>query len=170
MALLDDNDSVIVASGSTIYAFAEEIRSRSWHHLNIVTPFLRLGVLLNEVENVDVVQLGGTVHRKSLSVWGEEAIRALDDCICSKVFFGVDGIDLEHGITTSTIEEARLTRRMMAAASQTIVLADSSKFGQRGFGRIGSLEDIDVIVTEAEVSDQMASALEEAGVDVIVVK
>ena len=168
--LLDDNDSVIVASGSTIHAFAEEIRLRPWHHLNIVTPFLRLGVLLNEVENVDVVQLGGAVHKKSLSVSGSEAVRALDDCICSKVFFGVDGIDLEHGITTSTIEEAKLTRRMMEAASQTIVLADSSKFGQRGFGRIGSLEEIDVIVTEAEVSEQMASALEEAGVDLIVVK
>ena len=97
--LLDDNDSVIVASGSTIHAFAEEIRLRPWHHLNIVTPFLRLGVLLNEVENVDVVQLGGAVHKKSLSVSGSEAVRALDDCICSKVFFGVDGIDLEHGIT-----------------------------------------------------------------------
>ena len=168
--LLDDNDSVIVASGSTIHAFAEEIRLRPWHPLNIVTPFLRLGVLLNEVENVDVVQLGGAVHKKSLSVSGSEAVRALDDCICSKVFFGVDGIDLEHGITTSTIEEAKLTRRMMEAASQTIVLADSSKFGQRGFGRIGSLEEIDVIVTEAEVSEQMASALEEAGVDLIVVK
>ena len=172
--LLDDNDSVIVASGSTIHAFAEEIRLRPWHHLNIVTPFLRLGVLLNEVENVDVVQLGGAVHKKSLSVSGSEAVRALDDCICSKVFFGVDGMD---GIltvpgfdTSSTIEEAKLTRRMMEAASQTIVLADSSKFGQRGFGRIGSLEEIDVIVTEAEVSEQMASALEEAGVDLIVVK
>jgi len=35
---------------------------------------------------------------------------------------------------------------MMHAASQVIVLADSSKFGQRGFGRICALEDIDVIV------------------------
>ena len=168
--LLDDSDSVIVASGSTIYAFAEEIRMRPWHHLNIVTPFLRLGVLLNDVENVNVVQLGGTVHKKSLSVSGSETTRGLDDCICSKLFFGVDGIDLEHGITTSTIEEAQLTRRMMASASRTIVLADSSKFGQRGFGRIGSLEDVDVIVTDAKVSEQMAAALEEAGVDLIVVK
>ena len=168
--MLGDADSIIVASGSTVYAFAEEIKMRAWHHLNIVTPFLRLGVLLNEAENVAVVQLGGTVHKKSLSVLGEEAARELDDCICSKGFFGVDGIDLEHGITTSTIDEAKLTRRMMEAASQTIVLADSSKFGQRGFGRIGSLEEIDVIVTEAEVSEQMASALEEAGVDLIVVK
>ena len=168
--MLGETDSIIVASGSTVYAFAEEIKMRQWHHLNIVTPFLRLGVLLNEAENVNVVQLGGCVHKKSLSAIGGYAEAALSDFSCSKLFFGVDGIDLEHGITTSTIEEAKLTRRMMEAASQTIVLADSSKFGQRGFGRIGSLEEIDVIVTEAEVSEQMASALEEAGVDLIVVK
>ena len=144
--MLGDADSIIVASGSTVYAFAEEIKMRAWHHLNIVTPFLRLGVLLNEAE------------------------RELDDCICSKVFFGVDGIDLEHGITTSTIDEAKLTRRMMRAASQVVVLADSSKFGQRGFGRICALEDIDVIVTDERLPEQMVSIIEEAGVDLIIAK
>ena len=168
--LLGDTDSILVASGSTVFAFAEEIRMRTWHHLNIVTPFLRLGMLLNELENVSVVQLGGAVHKKSLSVLGDEAIRMLGDCICSKVFFGVDGIDPEHGITTSTIEEAKLTRRMMQAASQVVVLADSSKFGQRGFGRICSLEDIDVIVTDAGISEQMVAMVEEAGVDLIVAR
>lgn len=168
--MLSDSDSIIVASGSTIFAFAEEIKARSWHHLNIVTPFLRLGVLLNESENVNVVQLGGSVHKKSLSVLGEEAAKGLADCICSKAFFGVDGIDLEHGITTSTIEEAKLTRRMMQAASQTIVLADSSKFGQRGFGRICPLEDVDVIITDSRISKQMVSIIEEAGVDLIIVE
>ena len=146
LELLEDNDSIIVASGSTIYAFAEEIKARQWHHLNIVTPFLRLGVLL------------------------EEAARSLDDCICSKLFFGVDGIDLEHGITTSTIDEAKLTRKMMKASSQNIVLADSSKFGQRGFGRICALEDIDVIITDDRISEQMVAIVEEAGVDLIIVK
>lgn len=168
--LLDDNDSIIIASGSTIYSFAEEIKMRQWHHLNIVTPFLRLGVLLNEAENVNVVQLGGTVHKKSLSVLGEEASRSLDDCICSKLFFGVDGIDLEHGITTSTLDEAKLTRKMMKASSQNIVLADSSKFGQRGFGRICALEDIDVIITDDGIPEQMVTIVEEAGVDLIIVR
>ena len=147
--LLDDNDSIIIASGSTIYSFAEEIKMRQWHHLNIVTPFLRLGVLLNEAENVNVVQLGGTVHKKSLSV---------------------DGIDLAHGITTSTLDEAKLTRKMMKASSQNIVLADSSKFGQRGFGRICALEDIDVIITDDGIPEQMVTIVEEAGVDLIIVR
>ncbi len=168
--MVEDNDSIIIASGSTIHAFAEEIKMRSWHHLNIVTPFLRLGVLLNESENVNVVQLGGCVHKKSLSVLGEEASRSLGDCICSKLFFGVDGIDLEHGITTSTIDEAKLTRKMMKACSQNIILADSSKFGQRGFGRICSLEDIDVIITDDKIPEQMISIIEEAGVDLVIVK
>ena len=168
--LVEPVDSIILSSGSTVFALGEEIRRRTWQNLNIVTPFLRLGVLLNEAENVNVVQLGGTVHKKSLSVLGEEASRSLDDCICSKLFFGVDGIDLEHGITTSTLDEAKLTRKMMKASSQNIVLADSSKFGQRGFGRICALEDIDVIITDDGIPEQMVTIVEEAGVDLIIVR
>ena len=167
--LLDDNDSIIIASGSTIYSFAEEIKMRQWHHLNIVTPFLRLGVLLNDSEQVHVVQLGGSIHKTSLSVLGEEASRGLDDCICSKLFFGADGIDLEYGITTSTIDEAKLVRKMMKSCSRSILVVDSSKFGQRGFGRICSLEDVDVIVTDARLPEQTVALIEEAGIDLIVV-
>ena len=168
--LLNDNDSIIMASGSTIYAFAEAIKREFRSHLNVVTTFLKTSVLLNDVEEINVVQLGGTVHKKSLSVLGEEASRSLDDCICSKLFFGVDGIDLEHGITTSTLDEAKLTRKMMKASSQNIVLADSSKFGRRGFGRICSMERIDCIVTDDGISEQYRRLIEEAGVDLIVVK
>ncbi len=166
--LIKDNDSIIVASGSTVYAFMEEMVSNPKRNLNIVTPFLRLGILLSGTENVNIVQLGGSIHKKSLSVQGEKAASDLDDCICSKVFFGVDGIDLEHGVTTSTIEEAQLTRKMMKSASQAIVLADSSKFGQRGFGRICPLEDIDVIITDSGISDSMKKIIEDAGVDLII--
>ena len=166
--MLGETDSIIMASGSTVYAFAEEIKMRMWHLLNIVTPFLRLVVLLNESENVNVVQLGGCVHKKSLSAIGGYAEAALSDFSCSKLFFGVDGIDLEHGITTSTIEEAKLTQVMMRSASKIIILADSSKFGQRGFGRICSLEEIDVIVTDSRISEQAVAMAEEAGVDLVI--
>ncbi len=166
--LIEDNDSIIIGDGSTVYAFAEEIKTRSLQHLNIVTPFLRIGLLFNDMDNVNVVQLGGTVHRESLSVLGEDASRALEDCVCSKVFLGADGIDIENGLTTSTIEGAKLLRKMIRTASKTIVLADSTKFGQRGFGHICDIGDIDTIITNDEVSEEVATALEEAGVKLIV--
>ena len=166
--LLNDNDSIIMASGSTIYAFAEAIKREFRSHLNVVTTFLKTSVLLNDVEEINVVQLGGCVHKKSLSAIGGYADAALSDFSCSKLFFGVDGIDLEHGITTSTIEEAKLTQVMMRSASKIIILADSSKFGQRGFGRICSLEEVDVIVTDSRISEQAVAMAEEAGVDLII--
>ena len=166
--LICPDDSVFIASGSTVYAFAERIRPVG--HLNVVTPSLRVAMLMNESEETTVTVLGGVLYKKSLSVRGEYAAQGFENVICSKLFFGVDGIDLEHGITTSTIDEAKLTRKMMKASSQNIVLADSSKFGQRGFGRICALEDIDVIITDDRISEQMVAIVEEAGVDLIIVK
>ena len=46
--LLNDNDSIIMASGSTIYAFAEAIKREFRSHLNVVTTFLKTSVLLND--------------------------------------------------------------------------------------------------------------------------
>ena len=166
--LICPDDSVFIASGSTVYAFAERIRPVG--HLNVVTPSLRVAMLMNESEETTVTVLGGVLYKKSLSVRGEYAAQGFENVICSKLFFGVDGIDLEHGITTSTLDEAKLTRKMMKASSQNIVLADSSKFGQRGFGRICALEDIDVIITDDRISEQMVAIVEEAGVDLIIVK
>lgn len=166
--LVNPSDSIIIASGSTIYAFAEELSRKKVEQLNIVTPFLRLGPVFNGADNVSIMQLGGTIHMKSQSVRGDYASIELDGVLCSKVFIGVDGIDPDFGITTSTIEEALLTKRMMKASSRTIVLTDSSKFGKRGFGRICGIEDVDVIITDSGISDQMAETLEGI-VDLIIV-
>ena len=81
---------------------------------------------------------------------------------------GVDGVDPDFGITTSTIEEAQLSRKMMAVSSKTVVLADSSKLGQRGFGHIASLEEIDILVTDDGISKEMREVIEEAGIELII--
>lgn len=164
--LIEENDSIIVASGSTIYAFAEHIVPIG--HLNVVTPSLRVSILLNEIDNINVVQLGGNLYKNSLSVRGDYAAQAFNDFTCSKLFIGVDGIDIEYGITTSNLEEAQLSKRMMEAASKIIVLADSSKFGKRGFGKICSLDRIDIIVTDSAIPDSMARMIEDIGIELII--
>lgn len=166
--LLDNNDSIIVASGSTVNAFAEQINPTD--NLNVVTPSLRIAILLSAHEKVKVLQLGGELHKNSLSVRGEYAAKAFEEFTCSKLFIGADGIDADYGITTSSIEEARLSKRMMEAASRTIVLVDSSKFGQRGFGKICAMDRVDVIITDDGISQAMKEMVEEAGIELIIAK
>ena len=167
--LLGESDSIMISAGSTTYAFAEAIHKMLPQGvLNVVTPFLKVSELLCELESVRVEQLGGRIHRKSCSTLGENAGATLENVVCSKFFVGVDGVDPDFGITTSTIEEAQLSRKMMAASSKTVVLADSSKLGQRGFGHIAALDEIDILVTDDGITKEMREVIEGAGIELII--
>ena len=167
--LICDGDSIMVSAGSTTYALAEVIHNNPPQGvLNVVTPFLKVSELLCELDSVRVEQLGGRIHRKSCATLGENASLTLGNVVCSKFFVGVDGVDPDFGITTSTIEEAQLSRKMMAASSKTVVLADSSKFGQRGFGNIASLEEVDIIITDDGITKEMREIIESAGIELII--
>lgn len=168
--MIDQEDSIMISAGSTTYALAEVIHDMSPSlNLNVVTPFLKISALLNEVETILVEQLGGRVYKKSFATRGESASETLDTMVCSKFFVGVDGFDPDYGITTSTIEEAVLSRKMMATASKVIVLADSSKFGHHGFGRVSSIDEIDVVITDKDIAPEMVKIIEDAGIELITV-
>ena len=159
-ALIKPDDSIMLASGSTIMAFAEILEPVGT--LNVVTPCLGAAVQLNERSGLKVFVLGGEMYKNSL------AVRGLKNVSCSKLFIGCDGVDIATGVTCSNIPEAALTNAMMAAASQTVVLMDSSKFGRRGFGKIGNIEDMDIIITDSGIPDSFRNKIEDAGVQVII--
>jgi DeoR family transcriptional regulator of aga operon len=58
---------------------------------------------------------------------------------------------------------------MIEASLRTIILADSSKFGRRGFGKICDLNRVDVIITDSGISKAMAQSIEEIGIELIIV-
>ncbi len=165
--LIEENDSIIIASGSTAHTFAQELNPKG--NLTVVSASLKTSILLNNIPNIEVIQLGGIVRKNSFSVVGDFAAKIFDDLTCSKLFLGVDGIDFENGITNSNIEEALLNKKMMKAALRTIILTDSSKFGKRGFGRICSLEQVDMIITDPGIPQHTANAIEEMGIELIIV-
>jgi DeoR family transcriptional regulator of aga operon len=109
------------------------------------------------------------LRKSSSSATGSYAERILDDFSCSKLFLGVDGIDLEFGLSTTNVMEAQLNRKMITVAQRTIVLADSSKFGKRGFGRICGIEEVDTVITDKGISEHMFHSLQGMGVEVVVV-
>lgn len=81
------------------------------------------------------MQLGGMVRHSSSSVVGPISETMLAEFTFTKLFLGVDGIDLDFGLTTTNSLEASLNKAMIKAAQKIIVLADSSKFGKKGFSR-----------------------------------
>jgi DeoR family transcriptional regulator of aga operon len=165
-AMIGHNDSIIIASGTSMLALARAIHPEG--HLTVITSALNVALELSHHLNVEILQLGGQLRQNSSSVMGPYAEQILNDVSCSILFLGVDGIDLETGLTTTSLMEARLNQRMIDAAQVTIVLADSSKFGKRGLGKICALDQIQHIITDSGISPELIKLIEEKGVSVTI--
>jgi DeoR family transcriptional regulator, aga operon transcriptional repressor len=165
--LIEPDDCIIIASGTTVLSLARNIKPEG--HLTVITAALNVATELNHHPQVEVLVLGGILRKSSSSATGLYAERVLDDFSCSKLFLGVDGIDLDFGLTTTHVQEAQLNRKMIAASQKTIVLADSSKFGKRGFGRICGLEDVEQIITDSGISDHLVEKLKGMGIEITIV-
>lgn len=165
-SLITPKDSILIASGTTMHALARSIVPAD--ELTVITASMEVSNILASEKNIYIIQLGGILRHSSLSVVGKYAENILADFSCSKLFIGVDGIDLDFGITTTNMMEASLNRVMMQTAQKTIVLADSSKFGRRGFSKIADMEDVDRIITDSRIPPSTALRLEEMGIEVTI--
>lgn len=164
--LIEPNDCILIASGTTVLSLARNIEPQG--NLTVITAALNVAMELVNHPGIEVIQLPGLIRKTSSSATGVYAENMLSDFSCSKLFLGVDGIDVEFGLTTTNMMEAQLNKKMIQASQKTIVLADSSKFGKRGFGRICGMEDIEQVITDSNISDHMVETLRGMGIEVTV--
>ena len=166
VSLIKNDESILVASGSTITVFAENLKPKG--RLNVVSISVNISAHLGDIPGITVMQVGGILYGNTLSVLGAEASKTIENLYCSKAFFGVDGIDMEYGLTCGTGEEASITQKMMQSSQTTIVLADSSKFGKRGFARICEIGDIDILITDSGLPMETRQSIENMGVKLLI--
>lgn len=166
MQLIQENDCIILASGTTMHYLARMLVN--FGPLTVLTSSLRVALELCNNPNINIIQLGGEVRKSSTSIVGSISETILKQFSCNKLFLGVDGIDLDFGISTSNAAEAHLNQLMIECSDHVVILADSSKLNKKGFGKIASLDKIDYLVTDVHISDEDRIGLEEAGVSVIV--
>ncbi len=163
--LLQPEDALIIGSGTTVRAFAQAIPKTV--KLTVLTGAMNVSLALLGHPEVELVQLGGVVRKSSASVVGHYSEAMLADFACTKLFLSVDGISPDFGLTTSNMMEAHLNAQMIKAVPQAIVLADSSKFGKKGFGRICGLEQIHTVITDEGLPGTMRDKITSKGVALI---
>ncbi len=163
--LIGQNDAIIIGSGTTAFEFAHHLHPAK--PLTVITPAVKVTMELSDRPNTEVLQLGGIIRPNSSSVAGSYAEYMLDRISCGVLFIGVDGIDLDFGFSISNLTEANINQKMINASQIVVVLADSSKFGKRGIGKICDLEQVQYVVTDDGLAPNTLKALEERGVKVI---
>lgn len=165
--LLEPNDKIMIASGTTLLAFANEITTDQ--HITVITSSVKVSLTLCYNPYIEIIQLGGIMRKNSVSVIGHYAENILESLSCNKLFLGVDGFDLDYGLTTSDMSEARINQQMIDASQKIIIMTDSSKFGKRGFCKICDVNKIHQIITDSNIPPHYVEMLEERGIEVTLV-
>ena len=163
---IKENEFIILSSGTTVNLLAQKLYG--FRNLTVLTPSLRVALEVCKNPNVNTIHLGGEVRKNSTSTIGVLAEETLSNFSCTTLFLGIEGIDLDYGLSSTNVGEAHLNKKMMERVDKTIVLADSSKIHKRGFGFICYVEKIDMLITDSNVDPEFVEELEKRGVEVVI--
>ena len=114
------------------------------------------------------LSLGGQLRHKLQSSVGPIAEASLRGLKVDKAFLGCNGVDFRNGYTTTNLYEGQIKQLMMSSATQSYMLADSSKFNQTYIGVIAPIGSVDYLITDAGVDQDSINQAEAAGIHLIV--
>jgi DeoR family galactitol utilization operon repressor len=95
---------------------------------------------------------------------GPVALRTIAGLNVRLAFVGTDGFSIEKGLTTQLVDGAEIVKAMRECAEETILLADSSKWGKTGFVNVLPLAAMDAIITDTDLGEGATRDLEAASI------
>lgn len=97
---------------------------------------------------------GGEFRAETKALVGPTTETYIRDSNFDVAFLGVNGIEPDGTLSAPNEAEASLKRLVAANATRTVVVTVTEKFGEKSFRRFGSLDDVDVLVTDGRVPDE----------------
>ena len=109
------------------------------------------------------------MRKNSFSLVGPLAEDMLKEMHADILFLGVDGFDVEVGLTTPNLMEARVNRAMVKAASLVVAVCDSTKFNRRSLSKIVDASAIHHVITDKNLPVDTQEALQGIGIKLTLV-
>lgn len=150
--LIEENCSIFIDGGTTAMQLAKELPDMNVH---VFTNGLAVAIELAKKKNVNVTIVGGQVLKDNLSTASPVAKAYFADMNFEFVMISSSAFTPENGFSCSSQIEADLLRMAHEKARATYMMLDSSKIGKVMPYTFARLEDIDVLITDAEFPQNM---------------
>ncbi len=160
-----DGQVIILEGGTTVACLVPHLARFS--ELTVVTNGLRTVAALQSLGNTHtIICTGGILRTVSSTFVGPMTEQFYRQLHAHVAFFSATGLTPEGAFTDPNLLESQVKMEMRAAAGKTVMLLDSTKFGQRSFTKTFRLDEIDVLVTDDRAPRSVLGELAERGVDV----
>ena len=146
-----DNSSIMLDSSSTALFIAKRIKDRK--NMVVITNSLEILVELKDRKEWKIFSSGGQLGEDSLALVGSQADKMISSFHVDSAIISCKGFDINKGFTDSNDMHASTKRTMLENCEKRVLAVDSSKFNRIAFNVVGTLSDIDVLVTDVKPAD-----------------
>lgn len=167
--------AAMIKPGETVFLSSGTTAAKVLRH---VDPELEARIITHNVGalheaqglRLEVVLAGGLYRPRSNAVAGPLALEFISRFHASKMLLGVDGFDLEEGVTSPTISMASIERAMIRQTrGDVIALADSSKVGVVADVVLCGFDQLDAVMFDEGVDESVRDEMKRLGLRCIVV-
>lgn len=165
--LVEEGEVIFLETSTTVLELAKCIKDIK--NVTAVTNSMDVARELEENEGIELILTGGVFKRRTRALIGPLAETFFKQIRIDKAFMGVSALDISHGVTVATLEEAQTRKEIHKATNKIIVLSDHSKFGQQQFAYIGPVNSIDILITDKGMPEETKAEMEKMGIEVRIV-
>ena len=153
--LIKDGDIIFIDASSTALCMTEHLDR--FTNLTVITNGLGVLTRLEHCKNLNVYSLGGLLIYSSGAFTGQLAADTLSRLHIDKCFFSTTGISSDGRLFNTTEPEHTILCTMLTRSKTKVYLCDSSKFGKTYLLQLCHTDDVDYIISDADLPDSVIS-------------
>jgi DeoR family transcriptional regulator, fructose operon transcriptional repressor len=165
-SLVEPGDTLILDIGTSVAEVARALIPG--YRGRVLTNSLLAAVELAGRDGVEVHTSGGGLRGGDLACSGPHAEAFFASYYADKAFLGSGGLHPVIGLTDYHPAEIASRRIILTHATQTYVLADSSKLGRVALAAVCRLDEVTAVITDDDAPPDLVRLFEREGVTVLV--
>lgn len=161
---IKEGDTVFLDISSTAMFLARELKKVK--NITLITNSAKIVTELANNKEITVISTGGILISNSISFVGPHANYMVKNYFADKFFASCKGISSQYGATDSSDLEIEVKKNMVNRASEVIILADYSKFKERGLSSFAKIDKIDKIISDSSLSQKIKNEFLKKGIPI----
>ena len=147
-ALVEDNETIFIAPGTTTEKIPEFIKAKN---ITVVTNSYSIIAEYSELD-MDFIITGGKYRKETKAIVPSYFLETISKINVDKCFVGANGVS-GNKLTISNYEEGLIQKVILDNAKEKFLLIDSSKFGKEAFYTFEETKNLNAIITDKNLEE-----------------
>ncbi|UJF19291.1 DeoR/GlpR family transcriptional regulator [Vibrio sp. SS-MA-C1-2] len=164
---IPDGATLFIDIGTTPEAVARALLDHKG--LRVVTNNLNVANILSSKDDFKVIVAGGEVRNKDGGIFGEATLDFISQFRLDFGVLGISGIDFDGSLLDFDYHEVRIKQAIIENSRCVMLGVDHTKFGRNAMVNLGSITELDMLFTDNELPESLASIVDDSDMKLVIV-